>query len=446
MEKIKELRSKYQRLQETLETKKDENGVIPLKSQFIGSIQDFIILDNIDELSDEEIFANYALADIEHAITAIDSYGLKPSKLKKFEFSLISMMQIANLMNGKVENKEELLQTVYMTIFQRYNDDIKTDENYKITPSFSNKVYTFQSEATPSNVKPRISSEKDIGCVYMTYEEYQNILKVWRAEYPTHQAKRDATKDRIVNYTLSNIRNRMMHGDFENKVDLQGNKIVELLPYGFKAKFFFDCIVEFYEALADEIKEKVRAADPLFDLESLLLNKEGADNALLGDTDTRMSLLLRLYVNSFLTYNFGNKTEFDKARKIFAKEGEKSESKVAFLDAFYKSQAQDTFTYRIAEYNQAVLGREYTPADIFIHFRNSVVHNNFKCENGIIYIKDYDRSGEESAKFVIPYEYMQELLEKQNELAKKYFGLNFPDAPNGNANGASKEEQSIGEL
>ena len=277
----------------------------------------------------------------------------------------------------------------------------------------------------------------------MTYEEYKNILQVCRAEYPTHQEKRDATKNRIVNYTLSNIRNRMMHGDFENKVDTQGNKIVEILPYGFKAKFFFDCIVEFYEAVAEEIKEKVRAEDHLFDLERLLLNKEGANNALLGDKDTRMSLLLPLYVNSFLTYNFGNKTEFDRARKTFVKEGEKSEVKVDFLDTFYKSQSQDTFTHRVAEYNKNVLGREYTPADIFIHFRNSVVHNNFKCENGIIYIKDYDRNGQESAKFVIPFEYMQELLEKQNELAKKYFGLNFPDAPNGKPNEVSKEEQSI---
>lgn len=446
MEKAKELRIKYQKLRETLEKKKDENGLIPVKSQFIGSIQDFILLDNIDELSDKEIAEKYPIADIEHAIVAIDSYGVKPSKLKKFEFSLVAMMQLADLMNCKIENKEELLQIVYMTIFQRYNDDIKTDENYKVNSAFSNRVYNFQSEAIPANVKPRISSEKDIGCVYMTYEEYQNILQVWRAEYPTHQAKRDATKNRIVNYTLSNIRNRMMHGDFENKVDPQGNKIVEILPYGFKAKFFFDCIVEFYEAVAAEIKDKVRAKDTLFDLESLLLNKGGIDTSLLTDGDARMSLLLPLYVNSFLTYNFGNKTEYDKARKTFSKEGEKSEIKVAFLDAFYKSQSQDSFTYKVAEYNKNMFNREYTPAEIFIHFRNSVVHNNFKCENGMIYIKDYDRNGEESAKFVIPFEYMQELLEQQNELAKKYFGLVFPDAPNGNSNGVTKKEQNIREL
>lgn len=64
----------------------------------------------------------------------------------------------------------------------------------------------------------------------------------------------------------------------------------------------------------------------------------------------------------------------------------------------------------------------------------------------MIYIIDYDRSGEESAKFVIPYEYMQDLLEKQSELAKKYFGLAFPEAPNGASNGVTTKEQNIREL
>ena len=71
-----------------------------------------------------------------------------------------------------------------------------------------------------------------------------------------------------------------------------------------------------------------------------------------------------------------------------------------------------------------MLGKEYTAYEIFEHFRNSVVHNNFRCENGIIYIRDCDENGVETARFVIPYEMVEELIEKQKRMIERAKEIN----------------------
>ena len=70
--------------------------------------------------------------------------------------------------------------------------------------------------------------------------------------------------------------------------------------------------------------------------------------------------------------------------------------------------------------------------EIFEHFRNSVVHNNFKCEGGTIYLKDYNEQGTETARFVIPYEIFEVLIEEQSKYASRYLKLDFPGNPGDN--------------
>lgn len=347
------------------------------------------------------------------------------------KFSLKTTIQICGLLNGKIENCEELIQTLYMTIFQRYNDDIKIDENYNVSPEFADKVYRLAGEGKHPEVKDIKTSEKDMGCVYMTYEEYKRILEVWNNDYETEYARKITTKIEMVKYILPNIRNRMMHGDFYNKIDTEGNKIVEILPYGFRAKFFFDCIEEFYEAVAKEIENRTEKEDVLFDFEKVLLNKENADTTIIKNKDKVMTLILPLYINSFLTYNFKQKNAYDKLRKSFIQE-EQSQLKVDFLDEYYKKGKMDSFVYRVMEYNKQNLGVEYNAYEIFEHFRNSVVHNNFKCKDGMIYLKDYDGKGTETARFIIPYEMIEGLIETQSKYASRYLGVDFPGNPGGN--------------
>ena len=443
MERISVLREKYHHLKELLEKYKDDNGNIPFGNQFIGSIGDFNIICCIEKLTDEELVAKFSIEDIEHLIESIDNFENNKKEKNKFNFSLNTIIQIDNLINGKIENKSELLQTLYMTIFQRYNDDIKVEENYKVTPEFANKVYTFDGEDLPDELKNIVSSEKDMGCIYMTQDDYEEILEIWNQPYQNTQERKTALKNKMVNFTLSNIRKRMMHGDFENKIDHAGNKIVEISPFGFKAKFFFDCILEFYEVVSEEIKHKIRKEDFLFDLESVLLKKEPIDASLLCDKDKIMTAILPLYVNSFITYNFNDsRKDIQKLRKQFIQENA-SEEKVEFLDQYYKKKDSNSFAYKVAEYNKQNFKKDYSAYDIINHFRNSVVHNNFKCENGIIYLLDYDTDGSETARFIIPYTLVEELISNQSELAKKVLGHNLPDAPNGFENNANDLDDII---
>ena len=83
------------------------------------------------------------------------------------------------------------------------------------------------------------------------------------------------------------------------------------------------------------------------------------------------------------------------------------------------------------EYNQEKLGKQYTEYQIFQHFRNSVVHNNFRCEHGMIYLKDYEEEGRET-RVVRPYEMLEELIEKQSRYASRYLGVDFPGNPGNN--------------
>lgn len=439
IKRMAEVREEYIKLKDAiLQNKDNNNDEIPFQKRFIASIQDFNIINSLEQLTDEELLSKYGIKSIEHLYTTIKGHENVNDTEDKFKFSLITNIQICSLLNGKIKNYEELLQTLYMTIFQRYNDDIKKDENYNVSSDFADKVYRFAGEGKHPEVKDIKTSEKDIGCVYMTYEEYKRILAVWNKEYETEEDRRIATKIEMVKYILSNIRNRMMHGDFNNKIDREGNKIVEILPYGFKAKFFFDCIEEFYEAVAKEIENRTEKEDVLFDFEKVLLRKENADTTIIKNKDKVMTLILPLYVNSFLTYNFKQKNAYDKLRKSFIQE-EQSQLKVDFLDKYYKKGKTDSFVYKVAEYNKENLGVEYNAYEIFEHFRNSVVHNNFKCKDGMIYLKDYNEEGTETARFIIPYEMIEELIETQSKYASRYLGVDFPGSPGENHEEASNE-------
>ena len=70
---VENLRIKYQHLKNLLDAKKDESGTVPFSSKFIGSIQDFIIISNIEALSDEELLSTFSAEDINHLISSIDS-------------------------------------------------------------------------------------------------------------------------------------------------------------------------------------------------------------------------------------------------------------------------------------------------------------------------------------------------------------------------------------
>lgn len=429
LKRVAKVREEYIKLKEGILQNKD-NEKISLQKRFIASIQDFNIINSLEQLTDEEILSKYGIKSIEHLYATIKGQDNVINTEDKFIFSLKTIIQICDMLKGETKNCEELIQTLYMTIFQRYNDDIKKDENYNVSSEFADKVYRFAGEGKHPDVKDLKTSEEDMGCVYMTYEEYKRILEVWNKEYETEENRRIDTKKEMVKYILPNIRNRMMHGDFYNKMDKEGNKIVEILPYGFKAKFFFDCIEEFYEAVAKEIEERTEKEDVLFDFEKVLLNRENADASIIKDRDKLMTLILPLYVNSFLTYNFKQKNAYDKLRKKFIQE-EQSQLKVDFLDEYYKKGKTDSFVYKVMEYNEQNLGLEYNAYEIFEHFRNSIVHNNFKCQDGIIYLKDYNEEGKETARFIISYEMIEELIETQSRYASRYL-VDFPGNPGEN--------------
>lgn len=443
IETVKKLRDKFSELEAKLAEEKEKNdGKIPLKKQFLASITDFAIIEKMHRLTDEELLSSYGIEGIEHLITTIEDYSRPEDEEDKFDFSLKVNMQISNLLQGKDGNYDELLQTLYMTIFQRYNDDIKKENNYKITPEFADKVYRFAGEGLHPEVKHIDTSEKDIGNVYMTYESYKKLLSIWNQEYETEQDRKINTKIEMVKNILPNIRNRMMHGDFNNKYDEQGNKIVKISPYGFKAKFFFDCIVEFYEVVAKEIEDNVKEKDLLFDFEKVLLKKENAETEIMNDKDKLMTLVLPMYVNSFITYNFKQKNDYKKLRRRFLQD-HKDKPKVDFLDEYNKDGNTDSFVYRVAEYNKEKLGKEYSAYDIFSHFRNSVVHNNFKCENGMIYLQDFDEEGNETARFVIPYEMFEGLIERQSIYARQYLNVDFPGNPGENHDEITTRQEEL---
>lgn len=429
LKRVAKVREEYIKLKEEI-LQNNDNEKISFQKRFIASIQDFNIINSLEQLTDEEVLSKYGIKSIEHLYATIRGQDNVINTEDKFIFSLKTSIQICDMFNGKTKNCEELIQTLYMTIFQRYNDDIKKDENYNVSSEFADKVYRFAGEGKHPDAKNIKTSEEDMGCVYMTYEEYKRILEVWNKEYGTEENRRIATKKEMVKYILPNIRNRMMHGDFYNKMDKEGNKIVEILPHGFKAKFFFDCIEEFYEAVAKEIEKRTEKKDVLFDFEKVLLNRENADVSIIKDRDKLMTLILPLYVNSFLTYNFKQKNAYDKLRKKFIQE-EQSQLKVDFLDEYYKKGKTDSFVYKVMEYNKQNLGLEYNAYEIFEHFRNSIVHNNFKCQDGIIYLKDYNEEGKETARFIISYEMIEELIEAQSRYASRYL-VDFPGNPGEN--------------
>lgn len=459
LNKISELKEKYEILKRKLNSKREPDGKIPLKEQFIGTIEDFnIITKALETLSDEEIVQHYSLEEIEHLIQTIDEYNNPIVKPSKVDFSMHTIIAINDLLNGNEKDYKELLEVLYMTIFQRYNDDINKSKNYKVTPEFLNIVYRFEDEG--KNFQSIETSEKDVGAIFMTHNEYRKLVNLWENEYSTNEERRTVYKEEIVNYVLSNIRNRMMHGDFENRTDNQGNKIVQISPYGFKAKFFFDCIVEFYEAVSNAIKtgEQVQDNDLLFDFEQVFLKKEDADTSILDDKDKIMTLALPLYINGFITYNCRNKNEFEKLQKAFAKQGQTSTSKGNFLNQYYKKNDENSFIYQIADYykkhkeeyyssHQDIkpVQEEYTAHDIFEHLRNSIVHNNFKCEKGMVHIRDFDENYVETANFFFPYEMFENLIEEQARHAKQYFepvGPEESDSKSGTSINVDEEREN----
>lgn len=425
------LKKKYKELLKTMDKLKEKNETIPFGREFIGSIRDFGILYYLKR--DEDIPDKFTTKQIEHLISSIDECIKGYEKPEKLDFSLKSIMQIDDILNGVNGDKKELLQSLYMTIFSRYNDDIKVDENYNVTEEFAKMVYRFSGEKLPSKLINRETSEQDVGTIFMISDEYNKLYEIWKS------GKIEQFRMEIVEYTLKNIRNRMMHGDFENTVDNEGNDIVKISPYGFKAKFYFDCITEFYEAISDEIKRRVRKKDNLFEFEEMLLKKNKDGNNITNDEDKLMSVLLPLYINSFITYNSKNKGEINKIRKRIGKEN--FIYKCKFIDTYYKDKKNDSFIYEVAKYNKQNFDKTYNAHQIFEHLRNSVVHNYFKCKDGMFYINDYEKKENENgetemiktAEFVIPYDMFKELIKNQAQIAREHFRMvgTTDSGPNG---------------
>ena len=424
------LKKRYKQLIRTMEQLKQKNGEIPFGREFVGSIRDFGILNYLKK--GEDIPNKFTVEQIEHLISSLEECIYGYEKQEKLDFSLKNIMQIDDVLNGRNNNNKELLQSLYMTIFSKYNDDIKVDENYSVTEEFARTVYRFKGEELPSKLMNRRTSEQDIGTVFMTTDEYNKLYKIWK------NRNIEEFRMEIVQYTLENIRNRMMHGDFENIVDKEGNDIVKISPYGFKAKFYFDCITEFYEAISEEIQRRVRKEDSLFDFEEMLLGK---NNDIANDKDKLMSVLLPLYINSFITYNSKNKGEINKIRKRIGKNEEDFMYKCRFIDTYYKDKNEDSFIYKVANYNRQNCEKTYNAHQIFEHLRNSAVHNYFKCKDGMFYIYDYEKIEKENgvnemiktAEFVIPYDMFTELVNSQANIARKHFRISetTDSGPNG---------------
>lgn len=401
------IKEKNGQVQERINNLMIRRGVVPRGKRFIATKDDFVLLKyDLSELPDDEIEKLYSEEELKHVEATLDAYLTGYVREVNLDFSKEVSMQLCKLLAGKLDNSEELLQTLYMTIFQRFNDDIKTDKNYVVTEDLARKLYRFGDETKHPDVVYPETSEKDMGSIYMDTRQFEAINRIADDENKTPMQKREEIRMSMINYVLRNVRNNMMHGHFKNKYDSEGNKIVEIEPYDFKSKFFFNCIEEVYEAIVDDIRENASSYNKtenerlndevLFTFQKDILSGNLQNSEVLRDPDKMMRLVVPLFVNSFLTYNFRDKGHFLEVHQELENEGNQED--LQMLNLFYSNGTQDDFISKVESHN-GLTNRD----KVFAHFRNSVVHNNFECKNGEIMIRDYDRDGNQTADFKVPY-------------------------------------------
>ena len=114
MSKINELKIKYKMLQE-----------MPKSREFLGTIMDFNILTSLDESrSDAYMNQRFSENDYNHCINSINSFISPEPKANKENFALNLIIQMNELLSGEIqEQKKELIQALYITIFSKYNID-----------------------------------------------------------------------------------------------------------------------------------------------------------------------------------------------------------------------------------------------------------------------------------------------------------------------------------
>ena len=225
--------------------------------------------------------------------------------------------------------------------------------------------------------------------------------------------RRDAFKNDIAQFVLDNIRRRTFNQEFENTTDIENNDIVVFYPsYKFKARFFFDFIVEFYETISKQIQlNNPDITDILFEFEKVLLNKSNSDIEIMNNKDILISIILQLYLNSFIANSLDEK----KVNQNI----EDNSTKKQLIDLYYQSNNENCFAEMVAKYNQYYYDKNYSAEDIIKHFEHSIKHNTYNCKYGIIHIEDFDENNNQIADFVIPYNLFEELLSIQSEKAKQ---------------------------
>ena len=403
MSKINELKIKYKMLQE-----------MPKSREFLGTIMDFNILTSLDESrSDAYMNRRFSENDYNHCINSINSFISPEPKANKENFSLNLIIQMNELLSGEIqEQKKELIQALYITIFSKYNIDKDHANQYKINPELLNLIYRLDGDSVPDRLSEYETSDEELGCIYMSRKQYKALLSNWMSNSDFY-TRRDAFKNDIAQFVLDNIRRRTFNQEFENTTDIENNDIVILYPsYKFKARFFFDFIVEFYETISKQIQlNNPDITDILFEFEKVLLNKSNSDIEIMNNKDILISIILQLYLNSFIANSLDEK----KVNQNI----EDNSTKKQLIDLYYQSNNENCFAEMVAKYNQYYYDKNYSAEDIIKYFEHSIKHNTYNCKYGIIHIEDFDENNNQIADFVIPYNLFEELLSIQSEKAKQ---------------------------
>lgn len=403
MSKINELKIKYKILQET-----------PKSREFLGSIMDFNILTSLDESrSDEYMNQRFSENDYNHCINSINSFINPEPKTNKENFPLNLIIQLNELIRGEIpEQKKELIQSLYIAIFSKYNIDKDKANQYKINSEIANLIYRLEGDNVPAKLSEYLTSDEDVGCIYMSRKQYKALLSNWMGNTDINN-KRTAFKNDISQFVIDNIRRRTFNQEFENTTDIENNDIVILYPsYKFKAKFFFNCILKFYETISSQIQlNNPDITDILFEFEKVLLNKTNSNIEIINNKDTLITIILQIYLNSFIANNLDEK----KADPTL----EDNSIQKQLIDLYYQSNNENCFAEMVAKYNQYYYDKNYSAEDIIKYFEHSIKHNTYNCKYGIIHIEDFDENNNQIADFVIPYNLFEELLHLQGEKANQ---------------------------
>lgn len=388
------------------------------KVGFLGTIEDFNIIRLFydgNPAKEEEYDEEYAYQ-LLHLSEALDLAitGKKETSNEKMQFSLKCIEQMNSILKGDSQAEYgELLQVVYMTIFSRYNDNKNKTNNLVVTRDLMNELW-LQDKKLQKDEQGKISIS-EIGQIYITYEKYQELLKEFQQDSAESSKKKQNSRRRLTYFVLRNIRNKMMHGDFENtSVDTKKTVDIQGARRDFKAKFEFDCL----NHICSEITRQLGSNndDILFDFEESLVNS-GTAGDMMKNQENMVQILFPLYINSFIVYNFDKFKDFEKTRDgLNEKKPNSSEAKM--LNQYYNPNGE-SFIGKIIEYNE----NSINAFDCFRHIRNSVAHNYLKFENGKVHILDFNKSYEDgqekqikTADFYIPYSLFIELLEEQSKV------------------------------